>query len=233
MVQANQFVQILKTTPPEVAQELNSEVIPGIAQKEDAFIRNFINRKSRIVLENGQTIILDVFQRNLEFILQAIANFKKTRAIKKTVVPMSIASIDTIFIETLDRPSLFNLATFKKTGLTPNSVFNVIDDGAGNPFQLDAQSRERIILLGFIDLLPGSGITGIQVIDDGDQNKRGENTGYQFEYPSSAQIYELELPRVIDKNVLVKARITDGTSAWLVPIGIHIADGALLPTNPV
>ena len=233
MVQANQYVQILKTKPDEVTTILSNDVIPGIDHKEDAFIRNFINRKSRIVLENGQTIILDVFQKNLDFILKAIANFKTSRVLKKTVVPQSIATVDNIFIETLDRPSIFNFATFKQTGLTPNSVFNVIHDGAGNPFQLDAQGRERIILLGFVDFVAGGGVTGIQVIDDGDQNKRGENTGYQLEYPNSAQIYELELPRVIDKTLFVKARISDGTAAWLVPLGIRIADGALLPTNPV
>lgn len=229
MVSIQQLTTILSMSPQEVRSTLGQQPVPGVATTEEQAIVNFLNRKSKIVTPNGQVLTIDLFQKYQDLILKAIANFKTTRALKKTVTPASITTVDTIGVETLDRPGVFGLTSYQRTGLTPG-VINVIKTD-GTDFTLDAQQRERVVLLGFINMIPGSGISEIQVIDDGNTIVKPENSGYQFTYDVSARIYELEVPRIADTKINVKARLTEGNSLFLVPVGIHIYDGTLAPSQ--
>lgn len=229
MVQTAQLKQIIEMSTAEVHNTLSAPSMPGIPQSELDTIRAFLIRKSRIVTETGNIVMIDLFQKHEPLILKAIAQFKRTAPVKnKTVTPASMTTTDTIGIETLDRPQIFGISTFRKTGLTPGIIPIITDPGnPANPFTLDAQGRERIILLGFMDLIPGSGITGIRVVDDGNRNALGENTGYQLQPNIAARFYELEVPRIVDQNLFVEARLSEGNSTWLVPIGVRVADGLI------
>lgn len=228
-MQTTQLRTIMSMSPAEVQSILKDQPMPGIALTEHEMIRNFLIRKSTIDLNTGQILQLRTFQKYETLILHAAANFKKENVRSKTIVPASLVTQDNIGIETLDRPGTVGLTSYRQTGLSPG-IINVIKQD-GSTHYLDANKRERIVLLGFVNMLPGSGISEIQVIDDGNANLKPENPGYQFSYDVSARVYELEVPRIVDTSLQVKVRLTEGNSLWLVPIGIRLYDGALAPSS--
>jgi len=161
--------------------------------------------------------------RNKDFLIKAVAEFKKNVASNRPISLTSKTSVNSIGIESLDRPQIFGLTTFRQTGLTANTVINVIPTGAGT-FDLTID-EERIIITDLVEIDPAAGVEAITLIDDGDSNRQPESLGLDFRMDGAIRVKELDQPRIIDSSLNLDARLVEGTTLEIIPVGIHMFIG--------
>ena len=179
-------------------------------------------RLARTKMVGDRMVEFSGITRNKEFLIKAVAEFKKNVASNRPISLASKTSVNSIGIEPLDRPQNFGLTTFRQTGLAAG-VINVIPTGAGD-FSLTAD-EERMIITDLVEIDPAAGVEAITLIDDGDSNRQPESTGLDFRMDGAIRIKELDQPRIIDRTLNLDARLVLGTTLEIIPVGIHIFIG--------
>ncbi len=200
---------------------LNSKI--GIGDITEMNVVENAIRLARTKMIGDRMVEFSGITRNKDFLIKAVAEFKKNVASNRPISLASKTSVNSIGIESLDRPQIFGLTTFRQTGLTANTVINVIPTGAGT-FDLTID-EERIIITDLVEIDPAAGVEAITLIDDGDSNRQPESLGLDFRMDGAIRVKELDQPRIIDSSLNLDARLVEGTTLEIIPVGIHMFIG--------
>jgi len=167
-------------------------------------------------------IRLPGFTRNLNLLLQCVADFKEK--VKRPVVPPEIVTSDMITVEPL-RPEVFGLDAYLRTGLTVGT-YHIIPTAAGT--WTAAKDEEIVVITDFIELLPDIRVTAIQAADLDGEKLKPEELRLQFK-ASDLQIYELKRPWICDITLDIDGKVEAAGDSQITPFGVHICLGKKIP----
>lgn len=204
---------------------LRQEIVPGISElqiAQDAIERARILRTTNGIIElPGLTIWRDT-------VLKAIADFKENVANSQPLNFASRVTANDIGVESLDRPQVWSgLTSFRQTGLTQGQLLPVLRQGAANSgaaVNLLA-NKERYIITDVVEFDPAAGVESIRITPDGDNNIQAQAIGKDMRSEGGVRIAPLDFPIIVDSSIKIEARLNQGTTDELVPLGIRVFVG--------
>ena len=126
----------------------------------------------------------------------------------------------------MDRPEVFSgVTSYRQTGLTTGALVPILSSTSGTDINM-LVDKERYIITDFISYDPAGGIEGIQIFPDGDNNVAAQSVGNAMRGESSMRIVPLDFPIITDQSLRIEARLNQGTSVELVPVGIRVFVGS-------
>jgi len=156
-------------------------------------------------------------------LIRGAVQFMARDEVEANFRPPAEASVDNLTMQAI-RPETFGQTDFDQTGLSADTEYEVVGDGAGGTHSLD--DDEIVIVTDLIEYNSDNPSTAVEFTVDGDL-KEAETTRPSIR-AGDLQIYPLQTPMYAKEDIRIDAKAEDAGDSELTPTGVHIAKGDLV-----
>jgi len=156
-------------------------------------------------------------------LIEGAVRYMAREEVEANFRPPAEASVDNLTMQAI-RPETFGDTDFDQTGLSADTTYEVVGDGAGGTHSLD--DDEIVIVTDLIEYNSDNPSTAVEFTVDGDL-KEAETTRPSIR-AGDLQIYPLQTPMYAKEDIRIDAKAEDAGDSELTPTGVHIAKGDLV-----